>query len=44
VAVFSVPDTRATRGASGRLTAKQKAARYEVAVGELERVTLHVDI
>lgn len=43
-AVFCVPDTRATRGQSGRLTAKQKAARYEVSVSDLDRVTLHVDI
>lgn len=43
-AVFGVPDTRATRGQSGKLTAKQKAARYDVELGDLERVTLHVDI
>jgi hypothetical protein len=44
VASFAVADTRATRGPAGRLTNKQKAARYEVRVGELERVSLYVDI
>ena len=43
-ATFAVADTRATRGPSGKLSAKQRAARFDCAVGELARVALYVDI
>jgi hypothetical protein len=42
--VFTTADVRATRGNRGRLTKKQLEARFEVAVSDLEKVTLYVDV